>query len=164
MPVLIQPYYLGPESSSCVGGQGKILVKIRNETGDRLPAQPLQVVSTDYWESTRVDTPAVQPYSVQKVYIQLQARIGRKVEEVPDHVVLQLTQSGVVHNTALSFSFFNKALRQWSPRGLHGASGSRNFNILLVGAAGSTKSSFINSVLTLVSGPSEITLSPEMKN
>lgn len=153
---MIEPHYLGFTECSCVGGQGEVQVRIRNETSNCLPAQTLEVVATDYWQTSTADVSAVKPYRVASVRIYLRAREGKQLSDVPNRVTFRLTKSDCLHPTRLSFSFFRKSLAQWSPQHLPGAQGSKKFNLLLLGPPSSTKSSFINSVLTLDSGPSKL--------
>ena len=69
---------------------------------------------------------------------------------VPQTFKVCLEVSAVERNFKLCFRTFNQALRDYHPAGLPGAMGADKFNVLCFGQAGSGKSSFFNSALTLL--------------
>ena len=148
----------GIESVSEVGKTLYLFAKIRNPTAQILPAQRLAVKPDVYWQPCSVAVPAVPPGCTKEFSFTLSAH-NRSEEDVPRTTVFELSVSGERTKVALSFTLFTKALRQYSTYGLPGADGHDRFNIILVGLAGSTKSSFINSCLTLnnVDSPSKHT-------
>lgn len=118
-----------------------------------LPAQALQVVPTDYWQTATAAVPAMPPYSVPGIKVLVCGRADAR----PQTIDFRLTFSEVELRCPLSFSFFSKSLQQRSPHGLPGAACSQSFNLLLIGPAGTAKSSFINSALTLLSHSGKFT-------
>ena len=159
MPVLVSLRYLGPQADSFIGGHGVIGIDIRNETPNTVHAQSLVVETGPYWEPRRpAPVPALAPYSEGHVRLLLCGRAGAEAGDVPEFLTCRLTLSAVEVKLPLSFSYFSKSLEEWSPGRLRGAAGSPHFNLLLIGATGSAKSSFINSALTLVSHPSMLLL------
>lgn len=71
-------------------------------------------------------------------------------QRVPNVFTSELSRSGP---EAVPSQSFLQALQEWSPQGLPGADGADRFNVLVVGLAGSGKSSTINSMLKLVEPP-----------
>ena len=157
MPVILHSRTLGPQAHSCIGGHGVIEVDVHNEDSANLPAQALQVVPTEYWQTGTAAVPAMPPYSVRGIKVLVCGRADAQAEDVPQYIDFRLTFSEVELRCPLSFSFFSKSLQQWSPHGLPGAVCSQSFNLLLIGAAGTAKSSFINSALTLLSHSGKFT-------
>ena len=69
---------------------------------------------------------------------------------VPQSFTVRLDNSNLERTFRMRFWTFTGALRDYTPAGLPGAMGADKFMLLCFGLAGSGKSSFFNSVLTLM--------------
>lgn len=148
MSILILPFTT-PEDGCSIGGSADLGVRIRNESSAATPAQRLEVVPDAYFQPSSVDVPSVPAYNEAVIRITLRAYYTKDPQRVPETVTLRLNKANVSRSTRLPFSFYLKGLESWSPEG-PGAEGHDKFNVLLVGLAGSGKSSTVNSALTLV--------------
>ncbi|KAL0053354.1 hypothetical protein WJX82_004675 [Trebouxia sp. C0006] len=70
--------------------------------------------------------------------------------DVPSSFSVRLDESGAKTIFSWSFWVFTKTLRDYSPVGLPGSHGADKYMLLCFGLAGSGKSSFFNSALTLM--------------
>lgn len=69
---------------------------------------------------------------------------------VPQHITVRLDNSNLERTFTMRFWTFTEGLRDYTPAGLPGSMGADKFMLLCFGLAGSGKSSFFNSVLTLM--------------
>lgn len=125
---------------------------IHNDTPDQLPAQRLQLIGNQYWRSTcSTAVPSIAPYSKCKpVWLEMRCQYTSDPALVPQTFTVCLDRSAVERVFKLCFWTFTQALRDYHPAGLEGALGADKFNLLCFGQAGSGKSSFFNSAMTLL--------------
>lgn len=145
---------------SAIGGSASVCATIVNESDEEIQAQRLQVVPCKYFYPSSSAFEAIPSYSQKDVIIQLRGRNASDITGIPDKVIFRLSKNGFEQSIALCFGFFAEGLRQYVPEGLPGADGASRFNVLLFGLAGSSKSSFSNSVLTLMGSDGKLA-SPE---
>lgn len=139
-------------SPTNVGGGLVLLVTVQNDTKDQLPEQRLQLLGDSYWQSTcSVAIPPIDAHSeCQPVTFELRCRDVTDPALVPASFTLRLEESKIDKNCKASFRTFTKRLSDYSPVNLPGANGAERFQLLVLGLAGSGKSSFLNSVMTLM--------------
>ncbi len=123
-----------------------------NDTSERLPAQRLQLIGDDYWLPTcSVALPAISPYTESRpVALKMRCRCTMDPADVPSSFSVRLDESGPKTTFGWSFWVFTKTLRDYSPIGFPGSPGADKYMLLCFGLAGSGKSSFFNSALTLM--------------
>lgn len=137
-----------------IGCTVSVLFKVTNDTANQLPAQRLELIGDHYWRSScSVAVPCIQPYSACPEFT-LEMRCVNTTDpaKVPPTFQVRLTKSNLTSTLCWSFWTFTQRLRDYCPIGLPGANGAEKFVILCFGLAGSGKSSFSNSVLTLMHG------------
>ena len=159
MNVYIKLCYIDDDSGSFersqVGGSGSACATVVNETDSdiRRNGWKLSLVTISIQAALHLKIPA---HSQKDVVIELRGRHTEDLTKVTDTVTMKLSRLDVERTSSLSFGLFAKGLQNYVPTGLPGADGTGKFNVLLFGLAGSTKSSFVNSALTLMGNPGQI--------
>ena len=128
--------------------------KISNQSSNPLPKQTLKVHPwslESYWEPSFVQVPELCAHSSKHVLLKAFCQQTADAEDIPAYLTVQLEPCGVTNTFKKRFYTFTGGLTKLSPAGLHGSLGVDKFNVLLFGLAGAGKSSFINSVHTLLS-------------
>lgn len=135
-----------------IGRSLAVPFKVMNDTSERLPAQRLQLIGDHYWEPTcSVAVPALSPYTESRpVTLRMRCRWTTDPAAVPASFSVRLDGSGAKTTFTWSFWVFTKTLADYNPVGLPGANGADKYMLLCFGLAGSGKSSFFNSALTLM--------------
>ncbi len=141
-----------------IGRPLSVAFKVMNDTCERLPAQRLQLIGDEYWLPTcrlpvalSVALPAISPYTESRpVALKMRCRWTTDPAAVPSSFSVRLDESGAKSTFSWSFWVYTKSLRDYSPVGLPGAHGADKYMLLCFGLAGSGKSSFFNSALTLM--------------
>ena len=141
-----------PPAPVNIGQPLAVRFQVMNDTSERLPAQRLQLIGDHYWESTcSVALPAIPPYAESRpLALKMRCRGSTDPAAVPASFSVQLDESGARTTFTWDFWVFTKALRDYDPIGLPGANGADKYMLLCFGLAGSGKSSFFNSALTLM--------------
>lgn len=141
-----------PPAPVNIGGPLAMRFQVMNDTSERLPAQRLQLIGDHYWEPTcSVALPAIPPYTESRpVTLRMRCRWTTDPAAVPASFSVRLDESDVKKKFSWSFWVFTETLRDYSPVGLPGANGADKYTLLCFGLAGSGKSSFFNSALTLM--------------
>ena len=127
---------------------------ITNQSSSPLPKQTLKIHPCSlesYWEPSFVQVPELCAHSTEQVHMKAFCQQTANAEDIPGQITVQLEPYGVQTTFRLRFQNFTGGLTKLSPAGLQGSLGVDKFNILLFGLAGAGKSSFINSVHTLLS-------------
>lgn len=135
-----------------IGNTLSVAFKVMNDTSERLPAQRLQLIGDDHWLPTcSVALPAISPYTESRpVALKMRCHWTMDPADVPSSFSVRLDESGAKTIFSWSFWVFTKTLRDYSPVGLPGSHGADKYMLLCFGLAGSGKSSFFNSALTLM--------------
>ena len=125
---------------------------VHNDTSDHLPSQRLQLIGDNYWRSScSVAVPSIAPYSTSRpVTLKMNCRWTSDAALVPSKFTVRLDMSNIARTFEWSFWTFTQGLRDYNTSRLPGAAGTEKFMLLCFGQAGSGKSSFFNSVLTLM--------------
>ena len=134
---------------------------ILNQSGSPLPQQTLKIHPCSlesYWEPSFVQVPELSAHSSKQVQLKAFCRQTAHAEDIPAHLTVQLEPCGIQRTIRMRFWDFTGGLTKLSPAGLQGSLGVEKFNILLFGLAGAGKSSFINSVHTLLSSGTALIL------
>lgn len=146
----------GQPALTSPGASMLLPVTVANDTSEELPAQRLQLQGDAYWQNTcSVALPPIAPYSeCEEVVLQMRCHNNLDpdslIASLPAYFTLQLDVSKITQRCSLSFWTYTQGLRDYSPATLPGANGADKFVLLAFGLAGSGKSSFYNSVQTLM--------------
>ena len=140
-------------SHSRVGSPVVCVFVIKNDSSTHLPAQrlALDAQAHGYWLPCSCPVQAVPPYSSGRAVLQMECNYTQQVEAVPEQFEVRLTATGTSSHFNLNFWTFSADLFAASPANLPGAENAPHFNLVIFGLAGGAKSSFINSILTLLS-------------
>ncbi|KAK9822553.1 hypothetical protein WJX74_004150 [Apatococcus lobatus] len=143
-------------SHSRIGSPVTCQFTIRNDSSRQLPAQRLALDIHDYWLPCSCAVESVRPYSTGRAELQMSCIYTQQVEDVPESFTVHLTNTSTSQTFRLSFWTYTAALYGYSPANLPGADNAPNFNLVVFGLAGGAKSSFINSVMTLLSSGTKV--------
>ena len=125
---------------------------VHNNSSISLPAQRLQLETGKemYWQPCSTEVPCVASGGCVNFSLDLKCTFRTEPKYAPKAAEVTLDVSRVTATLQLDFSVFTSKLCKAAPLGQPGAAGAERFNVLLFGMAGSGKSSFINSVFTLM--------------
>jgi len=120
--------------------------KITNTTKERLPANRLNLTTTDndFYSYSNTSVPVIPPYGSVHVELRFEIKGGRTIEHVPSSY-----QISVGNETS---SFLNKIYNFTAEFEKFGSPDNASaWNLYIYGLPGSTKSSFINTAYTIFS-------------
>ena len=139
-------------SPSSLGKTLALSFAVQNNSTISLPAQRLQLEPGKemYWQPCSAAVPCVASGGCVDISLNLRCKFITEPMYAPKEVQVTLDISRVTATLQLDFSVFTNELCEAAPFGQPGAAGAETFNVLLFGMAGSGKSSFINSVFTLM--------------
>lgn len=125
---------------------------VHNNSRISLPAQRLQLETGKevYWQPCSAAVPCIASGGCVDISLDLRCKFITEPIHAPKVAEVTLDVSKVTATVQLDFSVFTGELCEAAPLGQPGAAGAERYNVLLFGMAGSGKSSFINSVFTLM--------------
>jgi hypothetical protein len=127
-----------------LGGALQVEIEITNFTNSQFPAENAFVLEGNYFEQTLVKIPAIPASGKKSVAFVADVKSNRTFKDLER---LTLKYRGNNYSCTFPVSYFLDGLKAYKPNSRAGAD---SLNILLYGIAGATKSSFINSILTLL--------------
>eukprot|EP01087_Luapelamoeba_hula_P015406 TRINITY_DN45_c0_g1_i1.p1 TRINITY_DN45_c0_g1~~TRINITY_DN45_c0_g1_i1.p1 ORF type:complete len:420 (+),score=73.50 TRINITY_DN45_c0_g1_i1:41-1261(+) len=134
-----------------VGENFQERITIHNETNSALPATRLVATSpSGYVRKCGVQVPQVPPYK--EVTVELEVRVSPVVSVEQVDPVVTYSYHGVTITSAVPMYIFTGKLNQLRP--YHQSA--PHYNIVLFGIAGASKSSFMNSILALLSTENQL--------
>jgi len=138
--------------SIILGHNLQLNVKIKNNTGSFLPAQRLEAKGNSVFVTSSCKTPDIELDGEREVALTLECSGAKFISDVTGSLQLTLGKYKIESSLwQLPMYCFIGRLNTFVP-----PTETKSFNIYLFGIAGATKSSFINSVLTLLSAENYI--------
>jgi len=143
---VIEIYVVPPKTPVAACEDFPLTLEISNCTTSDLPADRLIMCKGKYNRQSMGQVPAIPSNQTVTVSVDVKVNPAVSVEDVPK--IFQVSYRGTVYPVEVPVFMFTGHLRTFKPTE---NTSSPNFNVLLYGIAGAAKSSFLNSILTLLS-------------
>eukprot|EP01121_Diplochlamys_sp_Union-15-3_P000805 TRINITY_DN1066_c0_g1_i8.p1 TRINITY_DN1066_c0_g1~~TRINITY_DN1066_c0_g1_i8.p1 ORF type:complete len:361 (+),score=68.03 TRINITY_DN1066_c0_g1_i8:34-1116(+) len=128
-----------------IGESFKRLYRISNQSDKPYPGGRLFILEDAYYHNNSVAVPSIRPYEHKEIYLEHHVKGATTIHQLPPtwKVSLDKNLTKVLQHTFVDFVKDIFEFKSSNPK-------TPTLNILLFGIAGATKSSFLNSVYTLL--------------